>query len=715
MDRCARNILVIGNDAAAVAAIRGAIAESGNDASARAAPAVDWAQNLSAGIARLGEEGIDAVVLDLAVPGGRGIDCLSEVLLAVRRIPVVVLMAAGQEGLGRLAIERGAKECLLKERFDGFSFRLMLQRVLERAMVDEALLRERERAQSTLNSMGDGVICIDNEGRVTYLNPVAEKLTGWSHRDAAGRMNSEVLRIIDSGTRESGPSCMELAALQNKSGNVPPNSVLVRRDGTESTIADSIAPIHDRDGHVTGAVMVLRDVSEARVQELKLSHLAQHDILTGLPNRLLLYDRLNQAIALARRHGGLVGVLFLDLDRFKNINDSLGHAIGDQLLQAMGKSLVAAARESDIVSRLGGDEFVVVLSDLKLARNAGRYAEKVRAALSAPHFIARHELHVNVSIGISIFPDDGQDAESLVKCADTAMYQAKENGRNTYRFFKPEMNSRAVERKSVEQNLRRALERAEFVLLYQSKTNLESGTVTGVEALLRWMHPERGLLSPAQFVPIAEDCGLIVPIGQWVLREACRRARTWQDAGLPPVPVAVNVSATELRHGNFLAGVREALVETHLDPCYLELELAERALMHDVDSTAAVLRALKAIGVRLAIDDFGTGNSSLSYLRQFPFDTLKIDQSFVRYCTTDPEGSAIVSAVIGLGRSLRQTVVAEGIETREQLDFLHAHQCHEGQGYYFDRPVVAGSFAAWFDARSPRQLAATKISAHSVR
>ncbi|MEO6565194.1 MAG: EAL domain-containing protein, partial [Casimicrobiaceae bacterium] len=440
-------------------------------------------------------------------------------------------------------------------------------------------------------------------------------------------------------------------------------------------------------------------------------HLAQHDVLTGLPNRMLLNDRLDQAIAMARRHGGLVGVLFLDLDRFKSVNDSLSHAIGDELLRAVGLRLVAAVRGSDTVSRHGGDEFVVVLSELELAGNAGRYVEKVRAALSAPYTIAGNDLQVNVSIGISIFPDDGQDAETLIKRADIAMYQAKENGRNTYRFFKREMNIRAVERQSIEGDLRRALERQEFVLHYQSKMNLETGALTGVEALIRWQHPKRGLLSPAQFIPIAEDCGLIVPIGKWVLREACRQARAWQDAGLPPVPIAVNISAMEIRHDSFLANVRAILTETRLEPCYLELEVTESALIHNVESTAAVLKALQVTGVRLTIDDFGTGYSSLSHLRQFPVDTLKIDQSFVRECTTDPVNSAIVSAVIGLGSSLRRTVVAEGLETPEQFAFLRAHKCQEGQGFYLDRPAAADQFGAWLGDLLRPAFASTKIFA----
>ena len=423
-----------------------------------------------------------------------------------------------------------------------------------------------------------------------------------------------------------------------------------------------------------------------------MAHLAHHDFLTDLPNRMLLSDRVANAIALARRHGKQCAVLFLDLDRFKHINDSLGHPIGDQLLQSVAQRLVACVRGSDTVSRQGGDEFVVLLSEIEHAEDAALSAEKILLALAAPHSIAENELHITASIGISIYPEDGQDAETLIRCADTAMYHAKDKGRNNYQFFTEDMNVRAVERQFLEGSLRRALERQEFVLHYQPKINLQTGAITGVEALIRWRHPERGLIPPAQFVPIAEDCGLIVPIGRWVLREACRQAQAWIDAGLPPMPVAVNISALEFQSKDFLDGVRAILKETRLNPRYLELELTESVLMQDAESTAPALIALKAIGVRLAIDDFGTGYSSLSYLRQFPIDTLKIDQSFVREITAGSLDDTIVSAMISMGRTLKQRVVAEGVETAEQFAFLRRQHCDEGQGYHFSRPVSAEEF-----------------------
>ena len=415
---------------------------------------------------------------------------------------------------------------------------------------------------------------------------------------------------------------------------------------------------------------------------------------------MLLHDRLTQAIGLARRHGHHLAVLFLDLDRFKHVNDSLGHETGDRLLQSVGARLTTCVRRSDTVSRQGGDEFVLLLSEVEHADAAAAVAHKVIATLAAPHAVAGHELHVTTSIGISIYPDDGQDAETLMKSADTAMYCAKDAGRNNYQFFTPEMNARAVERQWIEAGLRRALERQQFELHYQPKMNLETGAMSGAEALIRWRHPERGLIFPTQFVPIAEDSGIIVPIGRWVMREACREARSWIDAGRP-MAVAVNVSAIELRDPDFLDHVCSALTESRLEPRYLELELTESVLMQHTESTASVLQALRNMGVQIAIDDFGTGYSSLSYLQKFPVDTLKVDQSFIHEITAHPDCAPIVSAVISMGKSLNHRVIAEGVETLEQLSFLQARQCGEGQGYCFSPPLAAEAFASLLHMDAP--------------
>jgi len=433
--------------------------------------------------------------------------------------------------------------------------------------------------------------------------------------------------------------------------------------------------------------------SSALAMAQQMAHSAEHDFLTGLPNRMLLNDRISQAIALATRHAKKIAVLFLDLDGFKHINDSLGHPIGDMLLQSIAERLVKCLRGSDSVSRQGGDEFVILLLEIDRAEDAAVTARRILQAVAQSHAIGQHVLHVTASIGISVYPTDGLDADTLIKNADTAMYQAKENGRRSFRFFKPVMNVRAVERQSIEEGLRRALERHEFAVYYQPKVNLMTGAITGAEALLRWTHPTQGAIAPAQFIPVAEDSGLILPIGAWVLREACAQARSWLDAGLPALTMAVNVSAMEFRDDGFLDRLFAIVGETGIDPGSLELELTESVLMKHAPLTAIILQTLRERGIRVAIDDFGTGYSSLSYLRKFPVDAVKIDQSFVRQISSAGEDTTIVKAVIGMARGLKLRVIAEGVETLAELAFLRAYRCDEAQGYYFSRPVPREQFA----------------------
>ncbi len=559
-------------------------------------------------------------------------------------------------------------------------------------VAEEALFEEKERAQITLNSIGDAVVTTDILGKVTYLNVAAETMTGWSRRDAFGRPLVQVFKIIDGATRQASVDPAEHAMKENRTVGLAANCVLIRRDGSEFAIEDSAAPIHNRDGQVAGAVVVFHDVSRTRAAALKMAHLAQHDFLTDLPNRALLTERLSQAIGLARRHRRQVALLFLDLDGFKHINDSLGHAVGDQLLQSVATRLVACVRDTDTVFRQGGDEFVVLLAEIKQPQDAAHVAETLRVELAAPHCIDGRELHVSLSIGISVYPDDANNADTVLRNADTAMFHVKASGRDNYQFFSADMDQRAVHRLFVEGRLRRALKQEEFLLHFQPKVDLTSGEMTGAEALIRWSSPDLRLVHPKQFVPIAEQCSLIVPIGRWVLREACRQVRAWLDMGLRAVPVSANTSAVEFRHADFLEGVALILKETGLAPRYLELELTESVLMHDAESSVAVLEALKGMGVRLAIDDFGTGYSSLSYLQRFPIDTLKIDQSFVRKIDTGANDTTIVSAVIGMGKGLKQRVIAEGVETPGQLEFLRSKGCDEGQGFHFSHPLCAEDF-----------------------
>lgn len=441
----------------------------------------------------------------------------------------------------------------------------------------------------------------------------------------------------------------------------------------------------------------LADATRAMTQQM--THAAEHDALTGLPNRLLLNESIDRTIVFAQRHEIQFAVLALDLDGFKHINDSLGHPTGDKLLQSLARRLVHCVGSTDTVSRQGGDEFVVLISEMDQPQDAILMSRKLLDVVAAATSIENHDLHITASIGVSIYPEDGRDAETLIKNADTAMFHAKENGRQSFQFFRSAMNVEAVERQMIEEHLRRALERQEFTLHYQPKINIATGEVTGVEALIRWTHPTLGKVSPGQFIPVAESCGLIAPIGDWVLREACAQAQAWAKAGLPMLTVAVNVSAMQFRSETFLDNLRVILSETGLDPRYLELELTEGALMKRAELTASILSALRESGVRVAVDDFGTGYSSLSYLRKFPLDSIKIDQSFVGQITTVPDETIIVRAIISMGRSLNLRVIAEGVETQEQLDFLKAHRCDEAQGYFFSRPVPPQELVKFLETR----------------
>jgi diguanylate cyclase (GGDEF)-like protein/PAS domain S-box-containing protein len=686
-----QRILLIQDDTAAAETAIAALTRCGEERFQ-----VQWVRRCSDGLKGLG--GIAAILTDLNLPDSRGMDTFDRLFRAAPKIPILLLIDPQEEKIAELAVHAGAQDYLFKSRLDAHLLRRAVRNMIERCANAEALSEAKERAQVTLNSIGDAVVSADLTGRVTYLNAAAQGLTGWSQEEASGHPLEEVVRIVDVATRDVAPNPMLQAIRENKAVALTPTCILIRRDGVESAIEDSTAPIHDNRGAVTGAVMVFHDVSMARAMTLKMAYLAQHDILTDLPNRLLLNDRLNEAIALSSRHARKLSVLFLDLDRFKHVNDSLGHVVGDRLLQSVARRLFTCVRSSDTVSRQGGDEFVLLLWEVRHAQDAAITADKILQALREPHHVDQHELHISGSIGIATYPDDGTDAETLIEKADAAMYHAKEIGRDNYQFVDSAMNQRAIEWQSLEDGLRHAITRQELTLHYQPTIKLATGAIIGVEALIRWRHPQRGLVPPGQFIAIAEERGLIVPIGRWVLHEACRQARAWQDAGLAPMRIAINVSSAELRAPDFVSGVRSELSETGLDPEFLEFELTETVLVEDSRSVAAVLKELKDIGVLLALDNFGTGCASLSHLKRFPIDSLKIDQSFVRGLTTDAGDAAIVAAVIGMGKNLHRRVVAEGVETREQLEILREYGCPQAQGYYFGRPVPAVEFGQLVDS-----------------
>ena len=656
---------------------------------------VEWFTELSSGIERLRKGGVGSVVLNLTLPDSHGVETFDRLFQTASRLPVLILSEPDAEEMARQAVQRGAQNYVVRNQHVGYRLRELVRTMIDRRAAEavvKALVLQNEVAKFTLDAIDEAVLRTDIKGGITYFNRMAERLTGWSRQEALGRPITDVIRITD-GVRVS--TIGEALEIPNGEGRTATptarctNCILTRRDGVELGIENSVTPIHDQDGVVTGSVVAFHDVTAERARSLEMSHLAQHDPLTGLPNRVLFNDRLTQAISLAMRQDKQLAVMFVDLDQFKKINDSLGHAAGDKLLQSVAERLVNSVRRTDTVSRQGGDEFVVLLSQVEHEEDAAVSARKILRVLAAPHAIDDKNVDISVSIGVSTHPSDGPDAENLMNKADTAMYEAKKQGRNNYQFFRRDMQVRLADRQLLERDLRYALGRHEFLLHYQPKFNLQTGHITGVEALIRWLHPQRGMVSPAQFIPIAEECGLILTIGRWVLLEACRQTRAWSDSGLGIVPMAVNVSAVEFEDKDFVSGVRAVLIATGVEPADLELELTESVLMQDADSTVRTLGALKAMGVTLAIDDFGTGYSSFTYLRRFSVDALKVDQSFVQQITDDPGDATIVNAMISIGTALKQRVIAEGVETRGQFKFLQSHGCGEGQGYYFSHPVAA--------------------------
>jgi diguanylate cyclase (GGDEF)-like protein/PAS domain S-box-containing protein len=466
-----------------------------------------------------------------------------------------------------------------------------------------------------------------------------------------------------------------------------------RKNGDFAWVIGNISLVDDDSGAGKVIEGTLVDITDRKAAEKRVQFLAYYDALTGLPNRTLLQDRLIKALASARRQKNKVALLFLDLDRFKIINDSLGHSVGDLVLQQVAERLKKWSREQDTVARVGGDEFLIVLTAVKEPADAAVAAERLMNAMTAEFVAQGHSLGVGCSIGISIFPEHGAEGETLIKNADAAMYSAKETGCNNFQFFTKDMNAQAVERLALENGLRLALAQKELFLMYQPQIEIATGRITGLEALLRWQHPELGLVPPDKFIRIAENSGLIMPIGEWVLRTACSQARKWQDEGLLAVPVAVNVSAVQFRQTGFCELIGRVLSETGLAPQYLELELTESLLLSNADTMFSVLQDLRAMGLKLAIDDFGTGYSSLSYLRQFPVGKLKIDRSFIRDILVNPDDAAIATAIIGMAKSLNLKVIAEGVEDEAQMSFLRARQCDEIQGYYFSKPLAVDKVA----------------------
>ena len=554
--------------------------------------------------------------------------------------------------------------------------------ITDRIRAEEALLLRDRAIEASLNP----ILIVDSRQAdmpIIYVNPAFERVTGYSRAEAMGRncsflqgsdRNQPELEKIRSAIREQHEG---RAVLRN-----------YRKDGRLFWIDLYVAPVRDpQTGTVTHFVGVQYDITEIKRYQEELEHQATHDALTGLANRNLFNDRLYQGIVQARRYTRILTVAFIDLDHFKLINDSLGHSAGDEVLKLMAERINACVREGDTVARLGGDEFVVLLQSPAHEESNYRIAQRMIAAIATPFTLQSRSLKITGSIGLSVFPRNGADADTLLRNADAAMYRAKEIGRNQFQFYSQEMNADISGRLSLESGLWHALDRNELVLHYQPQFHLASGNIIGIEALIRWDHPERGLLPPAHFISLAEENGLITPIGDWVARTACAQNKALQDAGLPAIRVAINLSARQFRQTQLVESLGNALRATGLEARYLELEMTESMVMHDVDAVLGTLQELAEMGMQLSVDDFGTGYSSLSYLKRFPVDRLKIDKTFVHDLLTDPDDAAITRAVIGLAHALGIKVIAEGVETAEQLQWLRANGCDEAQGYYFSEPL----------------------------
>ncbi|TAN46841.1 MAG: EAL domain-containing protein [Methylococcaceae bacterium] len=626
------------------------------------------------------------VLLDVMMPGMSGIEVLRRMRqkAETRDIPVIFISADTSEQSQLDGLELGADDYLTKPVVTSVLL-VRVRNILQRKRAETQL----RLAAHVFEHSGEAIIVTNHHNDIIEVNPAFTRLTGYTLADvlgknprilSAGHTDPELYREMWEAIHQRGFWQGEMWD-RNKDGNVFPKLL-------------TITVVRNARREIDFHLASFADISQQKATEERIRHVAHHDPLTGLPNRLHLQIALEQSLALARRERREVALMFIDLDRFKIINDTLGHNIGDGLLVQVAQRLKASVRESDLVARLGGDEFVVVLSGEPIAHAAVSVAEKILGTVSQPYQVESHALHTTPSIGISLYPQDGGGIDALMKSADTAMYHAKEAGRCQFHFYKEAMNRHNQERLTLENHLHQALELEEFLVYYQPQADVQSGRLVGAEALIRWQHPERGLLTPDAFIPTAEDNGLIMPIGEWVLRQVCRQIHAWREAGLQPPVIAVNLSARQFRQDNLVDCVRGILSEAGIAPASIELEITESAAMDRAETATAVFHALHELGVGIAIDDFGTGYSSLSYLKRFPVDKLKIDRSFIMDIPDDPNDAAIAQAIIHMAAGLGLQVVAEGVETEAQRDFLRQKGCDFLQGYWFDKPMPGEAFAA---------------------
>ncbi len=570
-----------------------------------------------------------------------------------------------------------------------WGLRKQMQAKTKMEQAERAIDAEKEMNRIIVHSSPLAIYTRDEDGLVTAWNQACERMFGWAAEEVIGKP----LPTVPAGKEDESEEFRR--QILERDRTIQTEVQRRRRDGALLDLIVTMSALRNAAGAIEGYLAIAADITERKAAEKRVEFLAHHDVLTELPNRLLVRDRFSQAAAYADREDKKVALVFFDLDHFKAINDSLGHSVGDALLIEISSRLKGIVRSIDTISRQGGDEFLIVLSNLSDAELIPSILAKYKKKLQEPFYIDGNELPISMSIGVALYPDDGRDFDTLLKKADMAMYRAKDAGRNTYRFFDEQMNVEAMDQLLIRSGLRRALERGEFELHYEPQISLATGRIVGAEALVRWRHPEQGLMQPAKFIHIAEESGLIVPIGEWVLQEACRQGAAWKKRGLDNMTIAVNLSVMQFRRGDLEKTVIQALKESGMDPRLLELELTESVLIQDVENVMASMHELKALGVRLSIDDFGTGYSSLSYLKRLDVDKLKIDKSFVRDLVGDVDDRAIVNAIIQIARSLNLTTLAEGVENAEIYSLLKKMGCEECQGFYFSKPVAADEFLAY--------------------
>jgi diguanylate cyclase (GGDEF)-like protein/PAS domain S-box-containing protein len=648
----------------------------------------------------------DLILMDIRLLGEMDGISTAQIVVDELDIPVVYLTAHSDENTLARAKLTHPYGYLIKP-FEERELRAVVEVALYKHEMERRLKENAQWLSTVLNSIGDGVLTTDPEGKITMLNPVAEKLTGWSCEEALNRPSIEVFRLINETTRKIVHNPIQEALSTCQIVTLPPLTLLVRKDGIEIPIDDSVAPItlhkgtapiQDGNGHITGAVAIFRDVTQQRLSAKKLHRHAFYDDLTNLPNRAWFRERLTDAVERVKRQPDYVfAVLLLDLDRFKVINDSLGHQAGDLLLIAVAERLTKACRVVDTICRLGGDEFAILLECLKTEQEAAHVAERIHRELSLPFYLERQEIYTNASIGIVSGSAGYEQIEELIRDADIAMYRAKAQGKGCYQVFDAQMRDRIVAASKLERDLRHAIEREQLEVYYQPIVSLESQETIGFEALVRWNHPQRGLVSAGEFVPIAEETGLSIPIDWWVLQEACTQMKRWQleYPERSHLTVSVNLSGKQIIQPNLVQQVSQILIDTELNPQCLILEITETSLIEKPDVAINTLKKLKELGVKLSLDDFGTGYSSLSYLQRFPVNSIKIDRSFISKMDVDSDSLEIVRATILLGKTLGMTVVAEGIETSAQLNLLQQMDSNHGQGYYFAKPLPGSESTKW--------------------